>query len=52
MRAKSHLANVVATPLWGVCIFGAARSGRRTAPWLQGVQIIRQLLSRGLLPCR
>ncbi len=32
---NSHLMKVVATPLWGVCIFEAARSGRRTAPWLQ-----------------
>ncbi len=36
--SASHLTNVVATPLWGVCIFGA-RSGRRTAPWLQRVRI-------------
>ena len=36
---KNHLINVVATPLWGVCIFQAARSGRRTAPWLQRVRI-------------
>ena len=35
--------NVVATPLWGVCIFGAARSGRHTAPWLQRCRFIRQL---------
>jgi len=34
----SDFMNVVATPLWGVCIFGA-RSGRRTAPWLQRVRI-------------
>ena len=34
----SYLTNVVATPLWGVCIFGVARSGRRTAPWLQRVR--------------
>jgi hypothetical protein len=33
--STGHLTNVVATPLWGVCIFGVARSGRRTAPWLQ-----------------
>src|SRR6266496_2358959 len=39
LRSHSHLRNVVATPLWGVCIFGAARSGRRTAPWLQRAQI-------------
>ena len=31
----SYLPSVVATPLWGVCIFGVARFGRRTAPWLQ-----------------
>ncbi len=31
----SHRTTVVATPLWGVCIFGSPRSGRRTAPWLQ-----------------
>ena len=31
----SYLTIVVATPLWGVCIFGVARFGRRTAPWLQ-----------------
>ncbi len=31
----SHRTTVVATPLWGVCIFGGRRSGRRTAPWLQ-----------------
>ena len=30
--------NVVATLLWGVCVFGAGRSGRRTAPWLQRVR--------------
>ncbi len=36
---KSHLINVVATPLRGVCIFEAARSERRTAPWLQRVRI-------------
>ena len=36
---NSHLINVVATPLWGVCIFEAARSGRRTAPWLQRARI-------------
>jgi hypothetical protein len=28
------LINVVAMPLWGVLIIEAARSGRRTAPWL------------------
>ncbi|HEY2918311.1 MAG TPA: hypothetical protein VGK77_04865 [Candidatus Binatia bacterium] len=37
--STSHLTNVVATPLWGVCIFGVARSGRRTAPWLQRARI-------------
>jgi hypothetical protein len=37
--STSHLINVVATPLWGVCIFGVARSGRRTAPWLQRARI-------------
>ena len=42
-RLESRLTNAVATPLWGVCIFGAARSGRRTAPWLQRAQIYRQL---------
>ena len=26
-------------PLWGVLIIEAARSGRRTAPWLQRVRI-------------
>jgi spore coat protein A len=46
---KSRLTNVVATPLRGVCIFGAARSERRSrlriatacqaAPWQQRVQI-------------
>ena len=36
---RSHFTNVVATPLWGVCIFGVARSGRRTAPWLQRARI-------------
>jgi hypothetical protein len=42
---KSHLINVVATPLWGVCIFEAARSGRRTAPWLQRVRIYEMAFS-------
>lgn len=37
--STSHLTNVVATPLWGVCIFEVARSRRRTAPWLQRVRI-------------
>jgi hypothetical protein len=37
--SRSHLTNVVATPLWGVCIFGVARSRRRTAPWLRRAQI-------------
>ena len=32
------LTNVVATPLWGVCIFGVVRSGRRMAPCLQPVR--------------
>jgi hypothetical protein len=36
---SSYLTDVVATPLWGVCIFGVARSGRRTAPWLQRARI-------------
>jgi hypothetical protein len=35
----SYLTNVVATPLWGVCIFGVVCSGRRTAPWLQRARI-------------
>jgi len=39
VNTRSHLINVVATPLWGVCTFGAARSGQRTAPWLQRVRI-------------
>src|SRR6266581_6210889 len=34
-RTGSHLVSVVATPLWGVWIFQAGRSRRRTAPWLQ-----------------
>src|SRR5690348_8376868 len=37
--SASHLTNVVATSLWGVCVFGAACHGRRTAPWLQRVRI-------------
>jgi len=36
----------VATPLWGVFTFGAARSGRRTAPWLQRGQIYEPASSR------
>ena len=38
--SRSHLVNVVATPLWGV-IHGSERRvpERRTAPWLQGVPI-------------
>jgi hypothetical protein len=36
---KSHRINVVATPLWGVRIFGVARPQRRTAPWLQRLRI-------------
>jgi hypothetical protein len=35
----SYLTNVVATPLWGVCIFGVARSGRRIAPRLHRARI-------------
>jgi hypothetical protein len=55
---KSRLTNVVATPLWGVCIFEAASFGRRTAPWLQRVRIyemafsdewLRKAAPRGLL---
>jgi len=38
IMSASHLTNVVATPLCGVCIFGA-RHERRTAPWLQRVRI-------------
>jgi hypothetical protein len=37
--------NVVATPLWGVCIFEAVRSGRRTVPWLQRVRIDQMAFS-------
>jgi hypothetical protein len=33
--ATSHFTNVVATPLWGVCMFAVACSGRRIGPWLQ-----------------
>jgi hypothetical protein len=42
---RSHLINIVATPLWGVCIFLVARCGRRTRhggqalPWLQRARI-------------
>ena len=36
---KSHRIHVVATPLWGVRIFGVASSGRRTAPWLQRLHV-------------
>jgi hypothetical protein len=36
---RSHRINDVATPLWGVRIFGVAPSGRRIAPWLQRVRI-------------
>ena len=42
---NSHFINVAATPLWGVCIFEAARSGRRTAPWLQRVRIFEMAFS-------
>src|SRR6266481_4662104 len=34
-RTRSHLVNVVATPLWGVCLFQSGASRRRKAPWLQ-----------------
>lgn len=38
--SKSHLINVVATPLWGVIPRSERRiSERRIAPWLQGVRI-------------
>lgn len=37
--STSYLTNVVATPLLGVCIFGVARSGRRTVPRLQHARI-------------
>ena len=52
---NSHLINVVATPLWGVCIFEAARSGRRTAPLLQraGINEMRtQTVSSRFLKAR
>ena len=42
---RSHLINIVATPVWGVFIFGAARSGRRTAPWLQRERIYEAVSS-------
>lgn len=41
----SQFINVVVTSLWYVCIFGAACSGRRTAPWLQRMRIY-QMASR------
>jgi len=63
VNTRSHLVNVVATPLfatanpsgggWSVCIVGAARSGQRTAPWLQREWIyetasrLRALVRRG-----
>jgi hypothetical protein len=48
---KSYLITVVATPLWGVCIFEAASSGRRTRPggqalpWLQRVRVYEMAFS-------
>ena len=50
----SHRINVVATPLWGVRIFGVAPSGRRTAPkvfarrppWLQRVRTHKMTCSK------
>jgi len=37
---RGYLANVVATPLWGVCIFGVAHFGRRIAR-LQRARVYR-----------
>ena len=42
----SYLTHVVATPLWGVCIFGVARSGRRIAPCLQRVRFYQTASKR------
>jgi len=63
VNTRSHLINVVDTPLWGVCAFGAARSGQRSrlrvatagqaAPSLQRVRIhegaswLRAVVQRG-----
>jgi hypothetical protein len=41
---------VVATPMWGVGILGAACSGRRTAPWLQHARINKMASSMDGVP--
>jgi hypothetical protein len=46
IMSASHLTKIVATPLWGVCIFGGASSGRRTAPWLQRARIYEMALKK------
>src|SRR5204863_9777007 len=39
-NARTHFTNAVATPLWGVCIFGGARSGTaHSAVATQGVRL-------------
>jgi hypothetical protein len=49
VNTRSHLINVVATPLWGVCIFGVGRSGRRTARGYGASEFMRRLLGFGLV---
>jgi hypothetical protein len=51
IMSASHLTKIAGTSLWGVCIFGGASSGRRTAPWLQPARIYEMALKKfiGLL---